>query len=108
MSHAKLVREAEEKMRAVMQPECVHFGKAVKVAVDMVELWIGRVITHANPFFVEEQKYRERLEDLLNRLAYPERYENESHSQKWHSGDGPFETWAGDIADKYKALVEKK
>jgi hypothetical protein len=44
--------------------------------------------------------------DLLDRLAYPERYEGESYSQGWHSGDGPFEDWANEIAEKYKRIVE--
>ena len=46
--------------------------------------------------------------DLLDRLTYPERYESESFSNQWHSGDGPFETWANEIADKYRAIVESE
>ena len=50
----------------------------------------------------------EQCVDLLDRLAYPERYESESCSQRWHSGDGPFETWANEIVDKYKRIVEQQ
>ena len=50
----------------------------------------------------------EQCRNLLDRLAYPERYESESFSQTWHSGDGPFETWANEIAEQYKQLVEER
>lgn len=49
----------------------------------------------------------EQCVDLLDRLAYPEKYESESFSTKWHSGDGPFEDWANEIADKYRSIVEE-
>lgn len=46
----------------------------------------------------------EKLQKLLDKLAYPARFPESGHSS-WHSGDGPFEDWAEQISKEYRELM---
>ena len=51
-----------------------------------------------------EQDYYDQLADLVQRLAYPEKYAADYNH--WFSGDGPAEIYFCELSKKAKTILE--